>query len=295
MSIGASLSPKACKPYDIDPAKVLVEAIDDLEIKRFRLMSYWDDYEQKQGKYDFNQLDELIDICEESGAKVSLCLGMRQPRWPECHIPKWAAELTKSDRDEALLTFIEVVVNRYKDRHHIVSWQLENEAFNRGIGTCTDYDRNRLRREYSLVKELDPERPIIMSTSNSWGLPILGPIPDIFGFSYYLHQWGERGLSKSFRPIWFQKLRARFVKIVWRRPVFCHELQMEPWGPKGNEKLSEDLQDSLMSAEQLKVQMAYAKAIGLSPVDLWGIEWLYWRQTKKGDMARWDTVKKLIT
>ena len=94
-------------------------------------------------------------------------------RWPECHTPDWAKNLSKHERNNALFKFIETVVNRYKDHPEVVSWQLENKTLNRSIGECKDYDRKRLRNEYNLVKSLDVPKPIIMTTSNSFGLPFL--------------------------------------------------------------------------------------------------------------------------
>jgi endo-1,4-beta-mannosidase len=83
------------------------------------------------------------------------------------------------------MDFISAVVNRYKSEKCIVSYQLENEALLTAFGKRSEVDRTRLRAEYKLVKSLDPNRPIIMTTSTSWGIPARNPIPDIVGFSYY--------------------------------------------------------------------------------------------------------------
>jgi hypothetical protein len=39
---------------------VLRAAIQDLGVRRFRLMSYWDEHEKTPGDYDFKELDAQI-------------------------------------------------------------------------------------------------------------------------------------------------------------------------------------------------------------------------------------------
>ncbi len=131
---GVSFSVKQCRSFNIDPIKTLRWLISVAGFRRFRLMSYWDEHEKQPGKYDFTELDRQIKIIEKAGGVISLCLGARQPRWPENHWPEWVWRLDKADRSEALLKYIEVVVERYKDRPSIVSYQLENEALLKVFG-----------------------------------------------------------------------------------------------------------------------------------------------------------------
>ncbi len=281
----------ACRNYKVDIQDVILASLNDLGVKRFRLMSYWNEIEKSPGEYSFNALDDQIKMISAAGGTITLCLGQRQPRWPECHIPQWATEVPKAKRDAALLRFIEIIVQRYKDNDAIVSYQLENEALNHGIGLCKDYDRKRLRTEFNLVKSLDGSRPVIMSTSNSWGLPIRRPIPDVIGFSYYLYQWEEGGPSAKPVPWVLHWVRRWVAKWLLGKPSFCHELQTEPWGPKGNELLDEQMQQDLMSKDMLNKHFDYAEKTGVSTIDLWGVEWWYWRKTKHKDSMAWETVK----
>src|SRR5690606_13866888 len=121
------------------------------------------------------ELDWQISMAEANDAEVTLCLGLRQPRWPESHWPDWAKGLSDNEWQQALLDFIEALVERYKNRECIVSYQLENEAMLKRFGKNGNFDRKRLKREYRLVKRLDPTRPVIMTTSDSWGIPFFGP------------------------------------------------------------------------------------------------------------------------
>lgn len=258
-SFGVSFSVKYAQEMGLDWKRAFTKMCKELPFDRLRLMSYWDIIEADQGKYDFKDLDWQLKTVGKYGLKVSLCLGMRQPRWPECHEPGWAKKLSTADRHRALEEFIEAVVHRYKNNPVIESWQLENEALNRGIGECTDYDRSRLRREFNLVKKLDPKRPIIMSTSDSFGLPVRRPQPDVVGFSIYKtqHRNGRYYFSKT--PAWWYRIRAHLVRVIIRRPAIIHELQTEPWGPKATHLLSIREQAKSMDTQRIVKMVRYAQ------------------------------------
>lgn len=291
---GVSLSVLQCRNFGLEVLDVLEAAISDLGIKRFRLMSYWNIYEPRPGKYDFRSLDKQIAMVEKAGGEVTLCLGVRQPRWPENHWPDWAWDLPKSQRDTALLKYIETTVNRYKLRPCTVSWQLENEAMIKDWGEKIDVDRKRLRSEYELVKSLDPGRPIIMTTSSSWGIPLVGPIPDIVGFSYYRTLFNKGQYHNSIYSPWIFKLRAALIKLLWNRRSFIHELQAEPWGPKNIWEMDKAEQYKSMNPERLRENIEQAKKTGLYPIDLWGLEWWYYMKENHNNKNTWDIVKSLL-
>lgn len=290
---GASLSIKQCRNFGIQPIKVLEWSINQLGIKRYRLMSYWNEHETMQGVYDWSHLDGLVKLISKRGGTVSMCLGVRQPRWPESHWPEWAKDISIEERNDALAKFIEKVVKRYKKYSCIVEWQLENEALLKTFGHAGDFDRKRLRDEYKLVKRLD-NRPIIMTTSTSWGIPIRNPIPDRVGFSYYniVHNKGK--YKKSIYQPWIFKLRAHLIKIIHNRPSFIHELQAEPWGPKNIWEMSQEEQAKSMSVQALRQNIMAAKKTGLYPIDLWGLEWWYWQKTVNQNDDFWLALKELI-
>ena len=251
-------------------------------------MSYWNEHEKSQGVYDFESLDEQVSQIEAVGGVITFCLGVRQPRWPESHWPNWALELPEQQRYQALYKFIEVVVKRYQHKSCIISWQLENEALNRSFGMYGDFNRKRLRDEYKLVANLDPSRPIIMSTSNTWGLPLRRPRPKLFGFTFYQVQYEKGAYSHTKMPAWWWSFRAKIIRFVTWRRSFIHELQAEPWGPKAIWEMSTEEQDRSMSPEQLSTNIKLAKKTNLHPIDLWGGEWWYWRHLQ-GDDSIWQT------
>lgn len=288
---GVSFSLKQCRNFKIDPKETLKFLLDDMGLRRFRLMSYWDEHEVKPGSYDFSALDQQIKQIENASGIITLCLGVRQPRWPESHWPEWTQNLPESEKYDALYKYLTEVVKRFRSYGCISSWQLENEALNRSFGENGDFNRRRLKTEYALVKSLDPHRPLIMTTSNTWGIPLRKPRPDMFGFTMYQTQFESDRYRSTQLPWWWYKLRALKIATLTRRASFIHELQLEPWGPKAIWEMSDTEQSKSMNSEVAKAIIEKAKKTNLFPIDLWGSEWWYWRKVKLNDHSVCDTVK----
>ncbi len=292
---GVSFSLHRCSELGIPPKRVLRSAIKELGFRRFRIMSYWNIHETKEGVYDFTELDWQIKMIEKAGGEVTLCLGKRQPRWPECHLPDWANPNSK-DWYQPLYKYIEAVVLRYKDNKCVNSYQLENEALLKEFGYCEDQDfsRDRLRSEFNLVRKLDPSRPILMTLSDSWGLPIIGPYADGYGMTIYpIHSDGKNNYTKTKRPPLFFKARAKFIETIYRKPVFIHELQAEPWLDKNILDYKAEHQLRYMNPSILTNNIDFSQKTGIKPVDLWGLEWWYWLKENQQSPEIWDTIKKL--
>lgn len=290
---GVSFSLKQCRGFGIDPKDTLQFLTKDMGLRRFRLMSYWDEHELIQGIYDFKELDWQFDAIEKVGGEVTLCVGVRQPRWPESHYPEWSLSLSQADRDAALLRFNKEVIKHYKDKECLVSWQLENEALNRGFGVNGNFDRARLRKEIAQLKTLDPTHPIIMSTSNTWGIPIRCPRPNLFGFTLYRVQFKDGFYRQSKLPVQWYRMRAFIIRVLTLRKTFIHELQAEPWGPTSTQDLTNVEQDKSMNVQQLNLNINFAKRTKLYPIDLWGGEWWYWRKLQ-GEDRIWKEVYEQI-
>jgi hypothetical protein len=260
-------------------------------------MSYWNIHEPAPGHYNFNELDWQLDLLGRHGCQASLCLGKRQPRWPECHMPDWGRELPKQEWLPALMRYIETTVRRYRHHPALHSWQLENEALLKSFGYCpdSDYDRGRLQAEYRLVKQLDPDHPVIMTLSDSWGLPWRRPTPDIYAMSLYRQTLNRRGASvESRRGPSFYRARAWLIKFLKRRDIFIHELQAEPWtaGPITETPLEEQL--SLLPPERLEANIQFAVATKLHPIDLWGLEWWYWLRESHEYDGMWEAARESV-
>lgn len=286
---GVSFSVKQCRSMALNWETCLSWAIKQ-GWRRFRLMSYWDEIEQEKDTYDFADLDKQIATISKAGGVISLCLGVKQPRWPEYHWPGWAMNMSPQNRTTQLLAFVYSVVRRYRGNPAIISWQLENEALLSNFGLHIQIDRKRLCDEFSIVRDLDKQRPIILSASNGWGLPAREPIPDIIGFSYYgiMHKNGR--YRRTIHRPWLYKTRAYIGDQLLSKPTFIHELQLEPWGPEAVWQMTTAEQNKSMSQVHIQKNIASAKKIGAYPIDMWGLEWWYWRY-QNNDPSIWHAVR----
>jgi hypothetical protein len=295
--LGVSFVPDYATSLGLDP-QATMDGLLGLGVRHFRLVSYWSDIEQTQGTYNFDQLDWQFKKAEASGAKITLAIGLRQPRWPECHMPDWATNMPTSQWQPLLQKNMGAVIERYKNSPSLESYQLENEYFNKAFGTCTNFDRNRLVAEYSQVKKLDSSHPVIISRSNNaLGIPIYEPKPDMYGVSVYKRVWDagvtHRYLEYPF-PAWFYAFLAGAQKIHDGRDMIVHEMQAEAWAPNGKslKDTSLDEQNKSLNAERLKGRFEYGKATGMKQIYMWGGEYWYYRLTVLHDASLWNTAKQ---
>ena len=296
--IGVSFSEKRSMEMGLDWRDNYLALLDDMNIRSYRLMSYWDVHEKERGNFNFTSLDWQMDMAAQKGAKVSLAIGLRQPRWPECHQPEWANSLSGGEWKQALYEYITVVVKRYENHPALESWQLENEAVNNWFGLCKNVDAERVNEEFDLVKKIT-KKPVYMSLSDQHGLPVNPPVPDKYGYSVYRTVWSDKtwpyvGYLTYPTPIWYHRLRAVVIKQTTGRDIFIHELQLEPWGPKDTMLLSIEEQDKSMSQDQISRSLYFARQVGTEDIYLWGSEWWYWRKVN-GDSTIWNKVNQEIS
>jgi len=293
--LGASFIPAYAESLGLDAQATMDALIRDVGVRQFRLVSYWDQLEPKQGRYDFSLLDWQFAKAEAAGAKITLSLGLRQPRWPECHMPDWARQLPSGTDagtwQSELLNYLTTVVNRYKGSPALDSYQLENEYFLRGFGLCTDFSRDRLVGEYNLVKQLDPYHTLILSRSDNYGLPLGQPIPDSYGFSVYRRVWDTHTRRYFQYPLpakWYAS-NAGLQQILHHKPSILHELQAEAWPPAGQSIAQTPLaeQNKSLDAKRLKDTFQFGKATGMREIYLWGAEYWYYRKTILHDPSLW--------
>lgn len=301
LQIGATFIPEYAELFNLNPEATLDALIDDMGFKRFRFVSYWRTIEKQQGTYDFSQLDWQLKKAEEAEATVSLAIGLRQPRWPECHAPEWTDGMSREQWYPKLKDFMRATIEHVKDNPIVTSYQLENEYYLDVFGRCRDYgfDRERLIDEYNFVKSIDANRPIILSLSNNYfGIPLGQPRPDEFGISVYKRVWDETITNRYFEypfPARYYTWRSALMELATGKPSMLHELQAEPWSPTSIKQMSIDEQDKSMSAKALKERIHYAVDTGYRQIDFWGAEWWYWRKEKLHDPSVWNTVKEEIS
>jgi hypothetical protein len=298
--LGTSFIPAYAESLGLNPQDTMDALINDVGVRHFRLVSYWDQLEPGQGTYDFSLLDWQFAKAEAAGAKITLSLGLRQPRWPECHMPAWAQSLPSGNSEGTwqaeLDKFIAETVNRYKNSPALGSYQLENEYFLRGFGVCTDFSRDRLVNEYNLVKQLDPYHTLVVARSNNaLGTPVGQPTPDEFGISIYKRVWSPpigRYIEYPF-PAWFYAFVAGVQKMTTGRDMIIHELQAEAWPPQyqGIQATSLAEQNKSFNAARFKTRVEFGKATGMKEIYLWGAEYWYYRKVKLHDPSLWQTAQ----
>ncbi len=306
ISWGIHFSEKHAQAFGMDWKKVYLSLLDDLKISDLRLPAYWDLGEPSDDRYNFTDLDWQLERAKERGVPVLLVIGMKLPRWPECYEPSWASGLDKEKKQEKLLEWLKKLILRYKDDQTIWAWQIENEPFFR-FGECPAEDKEFLKREIKLVRDLD-DRPVVITDSGEWSFWLTtAGIADIPGATMYRRVWFS--FPGFFKTIFFNKwngfyirypfpprfyrAKADLINKIFGKETIITELQAEPWGPVLLYNLPVEEQKRTMDLEKFKKVIEFAEKSGFSRFYLWGGEWWYWMKTVQNDPRIWEEAKKL--
>lgn len=292
---GVTFSQTFAQKMNVDWKRVYLEILDDLKIKKLRLVAYWPEIEPKEDLWDFRDLDWQIEEAQKRDAKIILAVGRKLPRWPECHEPEWVRNQILKTKKQKLLGYIEKTVGRYKGNQAIVAWQVENEPF-LNFGECSALDEKLLDEEVALVRKND-NRPIIITDSGELSLWVkAAKRADIFGttmYRYVENRW--IGQIKYPIPSAFFRAKERIVRLFagQDKPFLVIELQGEPWQHKQIYEISTDEQIKNLPLENFKGIIEYAKESGFSEYYLWGAEWWYFLK-QNGHPEYWEYVKNSI-
>ena len=293
---GVVFSQKHARDMGLDWKENYLAILDGLKAKNIKLAAHWDLLEPQRGVFDFSDLDWQLEQANRRGAKIMLVAGMKTPRWPECHIPEWAKNIGKSEQQEEILRMLETLANRYKNNLEISSWQVENEPLF-AFGNCPWIDQNFLKKEAALMRTLDSgKRPIVISDSGeaSWWFKAAS-IGDIVGITMYRRVFFHELQTYVTYPIppAFYRLKTKLIGLIFKKPVICGELQVEPWaanqiydGAAGDAKT--------MDIAQLKNNIVFAQRTGIDTFYLWGSEWWYWMKAKHGQPQYWEEIKTIL-
>lgn len=295
---GISFNQNHAASLDLDWREAYVRMLDDLKPKYVRIAAMWSEIEKDQDNFDFIDTDWMMSQAERRGIKVTLVVGQKAPRWPECHVPGWAKSLEGEEYKEKLLNYVSEVSKRYKDHEALEIWQVENEPFVRfRFGECEGFDKEVTLEEIDLVRSLDSNHKILVTDSgelSTWRRA--SQAGDLFGTTLYrvVRQPSGRIFGYGWLPPAFYNLKARFWGINLDE-MFVSELQAEPWFTNGG-VLDTPLEEQAktMDLKRLEDHFNYASRIGVPRVYLWGVEWWYWMKEVKGQSEYWDFVKKKL-
>jgi len=307
---GVNFSQKHAKNLGLDWKEAYLALLDDLKIRNFKIPTHWDLIEPANGEYNFEDLDFQIGEAENRGAKILLVIGMKTGRWPECHIPGWAKNLSKEEQQKEILELIEKTVLRYRDRVSVKMWQIENEPFF-PFGECPWVDKDFVKEEIEKVKSLDSQkRNIVISDSGEGSLWITAAqIGDVVGTTLYKKVWFSFSWEKRMFPFLPQKFgfyvyyplppmfywrKAQIIQKFFQKKVICVEMQAEPWCPVLLYDCPLAEQEKTMTLEQLKYNLEFAQKTGFDEFYLWGAEWWYWMKGIQQKPEIWEEVKKLF-
>lgn len=297
LQLGATISLRQLDYLDLSWRPAL-ETFRKLKLKWLRLPIYWDDVQPKPELFDLTQILKIIGWCQHYGIKVIPTLGIKAPRWPEFHWPKWVNIKEPKDKQtqNIFIRYLTTVVNQLKKHNCIQFWQVENEPLDPSGPNQSIIDSDFLDREIKLVKKLD--RRSIMSTV--WGnasvkrqtFKKIAPLADYVGIDLYFKQFlfKKLGLAVYTGPQdKLEKIKQTAEKSG--KMVVITELQAEPWEQSAADYQSEN--PNSISAEQLKSNFKHALKLQPKMILFWGFEYWLWRQ-QQGDESYLETVAQLI-
>lgn len=289
-TIGVTFSSRFAQDLNLVPTDVFSAVVEEIPIDHVRIPLYWNDIERAPSEWDFTDADALMTIAAHANVPVTLVVGMRVPRWPECFVPSFY-DASSSTFDDDVLRYVAVVVERYKDHPALVRWQVENETLFL-YGECPSPSLALFQQEIALVRSIDPAHPIMLTVSGeqeSW-LDVASAA-DVVGVSMYRFAYNRALGPFSFphRPAYY-RLHA-LIADLFSDDVIVSELQMEPWfvgSPQDPSQLVIPF-----SAQDFSAHMQFVQRSGMREVLLWGVEWWYYTKAQ-GDPSLWNAAKTWI-
>lgn len=285
ISYGVTFSKFRAEELDLNWKETYNAILNDLGVRKLRLVAHWDMVEPKPDEYHFEELDYQMALAEARGAQVILAVGRRLPSWPECHEPEWADQLSKEEQSHHLLDYVTRVVNRYKDSPALRMWQVENEPFIIGYAhaECGSTNVPLLDEEIALVKSLDPDTPILLTGSGELGIwNGTWERGDVFGSTLYRYMWHPQ-LGTFIYPTTpgFFRAKAALTRLTTGidKPTILAELATEPWLLKPVKDTDLKTQLSRMGENKIEDVIHFASNTGFSEQYFWGAEWWYYLKT----------------
>lgn len=296
---GFTWSNPYARQLGLDPEAGFAQAIMELRPEHVRLPAYWSDIEKERGTYDFSELDAQMEVVKAAGVPVTIALGSRVPRWPECWEPQWALALDPQDRYDVQLAFTRAVYQRYQEHPSVAAWQVENESFFDYYAACPGLTRTivvdemRYVRGEERMRPVGQQRPVLTTDSGEWSLwtGFSGEV-DGLGISVYRSiqtDWIGTLYHWYFTPMFYWR-RAQIAEL-WTGPVYISEFQMEPWVLKAIQDTTDEDQFQTLDLARMRENFQYARKLGMPAVDFWGVEWWLWMKNERNHPEFWEEAK----
>jgi hypothetical protein len=322
--LGISFRPRQVEALGLDARATLSQLL-AYPFDVIRLGAYWDRMEPRPGGFQPEELDWQIGAAEAAGKQVILCVGaVKTFGYPEFfvpahHLPDRLPEgvLISPETHPSLLAaatdFITRIVERYRDRDAIVTWQVEHEAVDPlGMEHSWRLATGFVAKEVAAVRKADPTRPIMMNGFLPTSLPVrvqqwwrtrdqgdslavARRLADIVGIDYYprhaLASAGGWGL---------------YLDGTWRGPrlrqgprLLISEGQAEPWeavttppAPDGRGMYS-CLPEDLIGNYNRCLEEARQANVELDAYLFWGAEYWILRQ-ERGDSRYLEAFARVL-
>lgn len=290
LQLGVTFSAPYARELGLNWRETLTAALDDLDVRHFRIPAYWSIVEPSENVYNWTETDYAMDEIGLRNGNVTLAIGAKLPRWPECWIPEWAASKSVAGERSARLRYLSAVVTRYKDHPALSAWQVENEALF-PFGICPKPSRSFFKSEINLVRSLDPNHQILSTDSGELSTWLsTGPLVDRLGVSVYRVVLTPKGRIWRYTwipPYWYAR-HALLVSFAVK-DIFVSEFQMEPWANVVSDPLP--VQFRTFTPAQMVSNFAYADRMRISEIYFWGVEWWWLMKTKHNDPRFWDLAR----
>jgi hypothetical protein len=313
-TFGANFSCKRAAWLGLDCMRTLERLLDDLGVRRFRLVVYWSEAEPAPGRYDWRAIDAQLDALHARGAKAVVVIGMKGPRWPEFWFPHWLERMTSIPAEgypedaalvqDYLFPYLEAAAKHLAAHPAVEAIQVENEPFvyYRGHANKRHLRPALVAREIETVRRATGGRlPTVVSHASwfrgdptpSWILDhadVLaqsvytkrqrGPWPWLYLFPYQLGPLtpdlpGQaRAAARRGKELWIGELQAEPYEQATRDPRVLPTHELRSF-----------------SVAWLERNVTLARRSGATRVYFWGAEWWAYLRERRGDEALWRAAR----
>jgi len=299
LKLGTSFSPEYSAELGINnPLELLSIVVNQLGINQIRLGLRWNQIEEPDGKINLTFYRKYLDFLLNNNCKVCLNIGpIKTFRWPEEYFPIDIKipenKIVNSDSDISKRSFqylnnlLSSLRNDYGSKLDLVSFQLENEGFNRFGTTCLLMSKEYYIQLVKILRSYFPNNKLMV---NSAGRRNLKKICSLFeelikeklsvgeqlslGLNYYFKIPHTLPFFKRIEPLKFSFPFDMGISELHKIQNEKHfgleisEAQFEPWGVQKSPGNSVEDFDYLIE-----------KCLGFFPqnyneklIRLWGIE-----------------------